>query len=107
MNPPSIIRTSTADLYDAHVMKNYSRAPLTLVRGSGTKVWDDQGNAYLDFTSGIAVNALGHCHPQWVAAVQRQAGEFVHASNLFRNPNQAELARRLTGYAGPGRVLFC
>ncbi len=107
MNPPSIIRTSTADLYDAYVMKNYSRPALTLVRGSGTKVWDDQGNAYLDFTSGIAVNALGHCHPHWVASVQRQAGEFVHASNLFRNPNQAELARRIVGYAGPGRVFFC
>ena len=104
---PSIIRTSTADLYDAHVLKNYARAPLTLVRGRGTHVWDDQGNRYLDFTSGIAVSALGHCHPGWVAAVQRQAGELIHASNLFRNPNQGDLARRLVGYAGPGRVFFC
>jgi acetylornithine aminotransferase/acetylornithine/N-succinyldiaminopimelate aminotransferase len=107
MSTPSIIRTSTADLYDAHVLRNYARASLTLVRGRGTQVWDDQGNAYLDFTSGIAVSALGHCHPHWVAAVQRQAGELIHASNLFRNPNQAELARRLVGYAGPGRVFFC
>ena len=107
MNPPSLIRTSTAELYDAHVMKNYARAALTLVRGRGTQVWDDQGRVYLDFTSGIAVNALGHCHPHWIAAVQRQAGEFVHASNHFRNPNQGELARRLVGYAGPGRVFFC
>ena len=104
---PSIIRTSTADLYDAHVLKNYARAPLTLVRGRGAQVWDDQGNRYLDFTSGIAVSALGHCHPHWVAAVRRQAGELIHTSNLFRNPNQAELARRLVGYAGPGRVFFC
>jgi acetylornithine aminotransferase/acetylornithine/N-succinyldiaminopimelate aminotransferase len=107
MSTPSIIRTSTADLYDAYVMKNYSRAALTLVRGKGTQVWDDQGNVYLDFTSGIAVSALGHCHPHWVAAVQRQAGELIHASNLFRNPLQAELARRIVGYAGPGRVFFC
>ncbi len=107
MNSPSIIRTSTADLYDAHVMKNYSRAALTLTRGRGTQVWDDQGNGYLDFTSGIAVSALGHCHPHWVAAVQRQASELIHTSNLFRHPNQAELARRLVGYAGPGRVFFC
>jgi acetylornithine aminotransferase/acetylornithine/N-succinyldiaminopimelate aminotransferase len=70
-------------------------------------VWDDQGARYLDFTSGIAVSALGHCHPHWVATVQRQAGELVHVSNLFRNPNQGELARRLVGYAGPGRVFFC
>jgi len=104
---PSLVRTSTADLYDAHVLKNYARAPLTLVRGRGAVVWDDQGNRYLDFTSGIAVSALGHCHPHWVAAVQRQAAELIHTSNLFRNPNQAELARRLVGYAGPGRVFFC
>jgi acetylornithine aminotransferase/acetylornithine/N-succinyldiaminopimelate aminotransferase len=103
----SLIRSSAADLYDAHVMKNYSRQALTLVRGSGARVWDDQGNAYLDFTSGIAVNALGHCHPDWVAAVRRQAGELIHVSNLFRHPVQAELARRLVGRAGPGRVFFC
>jgi acetylornithine aminotransferase/acetylornithine/N-succinyldiaminopimelate aminotransferase len=70
-------------------------------------VWDDAGNSYLDFTSGIAVSALGHCHPHWVALIQRQAGELIHTSNLFRHPNQAELARRLVGYAGPGRVFFC
>lgn len=107
MSLPSIVRTNTADLYDAHVLKNYARAPLTLVRGRGAQVWDDAGNAYLDFTSGIAVSALGHCHPHWVAAVQRQAGELIHTSNLYRNPNQGELARRLVGYAGPGRVFFC
>jgi acetylornithine aminotransferase/acetylornithine/N-succinyldiaminopimelate aminotransferase len=107
MTAPAIVRTNTAELYDAHVMKNYGRSPLTLVRGAGTTVWDDAGNAYLDFTSGIAVSALGHCHPHWVASVQRQAGELIHVSNLFRNPNQGELARRLVGYAGPGRVFFC
>jgi acetylornithine and succinylornithine aminotransferases len=104
---PSIVRTSTAELYDAHVLKNYGRPAVTLVRGRGTQVWDDAGNSYLDFTSGIAVSALGHCHPHWVSAVQRQAGELIHVSNLFRNPNQGELARRLVKYAGPGRVFFC
>ncbi|HVS53216.1 MAG TPA: aspartate aminotransferase family protein [Opitutaceae bacterium] len=107
MNSPTIVRTSTAELYDAHVLKNYARQPLTLVRGRGTQVWDDAGKSYLDFTSGIAVSALGHCHPHWVAAVQRQAGELIHVSNLFRNPQQGELARRIVGYAGPGRVFFC
>ncbi|MCS6242245.1 MAG: aspartate aminotransferase family protein [Opitutus sp.] len=107
MNRSDVASPSTADLYDAHVMKNYGRPPLTLVRGSGSYVWDDQGRKFLDFTSGIAVCALGHCHPHWVAEVQRQAGELVHVSNLFRNPNQGELARRLVGYAGPGRVFFC
>jgi acetylornithine/N-succinyldiaminopimelate aminotransferase len=107
MSNQTIVRTSTADLYDAFVMKNYARASLTLTRGRGAQVWDDQGNSYLDFTSGIAVSALGHCHPHWVAAVQRQAGELIHVSNLFRNPNQAELARRLVQRAGLGRVFFC
>ena len=103
----SIVRTNTADLYDAYVLKNYARAPLTLVRGRGSRVWDDQGNGYLDFSSGLAVSSIGHCHPHWVAAVQRQAGELIHTSNLFRHPNQGELARRLVGYAGPGRFFFC
>ena len=107
MTTPSIVRTNTAELYDAHVLKNYARAPLTIVRGRGAQVWDDAGNSYLDFTSGIAVSALGHCHPHWVAAVQRQAAELIHVSNLFRNPQQGELARRLVHYAGPGRVFFC
>jgi acetylornithine/N-succinyldiaminopimelate aminotransferase len=107
MSAPSVIRTSTADLYDAHVLKNYARPAITLTRGRGTQVWDDAGHSYLDFTSGIAVSALGHCHPHWVTSVQRQAGELIHTSNLFRHPNQAELARRLVGYAGPGRVFFC
>ena len=107
MSAPSILRTSTAELYDAHVLKNYARAAITLVRGRGTQVWDDAGNVYLDFTSGIAVSALGHCHPHWVASVQRQAGELIHTSNLFRHPNQGELARRMVKFAGPGRVFFC
>ncbi|MEI7551595.1 MAG: aspartate aminotransferase family protein [Verrucomicrobiota bacterium] len=107
MNPPAIVRTRTAELYDAHVLKNYARAALTLVRGQGAQVWDDAGRAYLDFTSGIAVSSLGHCHPHWVEAIRRQAGELNHVSNLFRHPNQGELARRLVQRAGPGRVFFC
>ncbi len=104
---PEITRPSTAELYDAYVLKNYGRPALTLVRGEGTRVWDDTGRRFLDFSSGIAVNALGHAHPHWVAAVQAQAAQLAHTSNLFRNPLQGELARRLVGYAGPGRVFFC
>jgi acetylornithine aminotransferase/acetylornithine/N-succinyldiaminopimelate aminotransferase len=107
MSQPSIVRTNTAELYDTYVMKNYPRAPLTLVRGQGVSVWDDTGREYLDFTSGVAVAALGHCHPDWVEAIRRQAGELIHVSNLFRHPNQGELARRIVQHAGPGRVFFC
>ncbi|MCF7689413.1 MAG: aminotransferase class III-fold pyridoxal phosphate-dependent enzyme, partial [Cephaloticoccus sp.] len=98
---------TTADLYDAHSLRNYNRSPLTLVRGAGIYVWDDEDRRFLDFTSGIAVNTLGHCHPDWVEAVQKQTAQLIHVSNLFRNPQQGELARRLAGYAGPGRVFFC
>lgn len=107
MNPPTIVRTNTAELYDAYVMKNFAKAPLTLVRGEGVWAWDDTDRKYLDFAAGIAVNALGHCHPDWVAAIRRQAGEFVHCSNLYRNPNYGELARRIVRQAGPGRVYLC
>ena len=100
MNQPTIVRTNTAELYDAYVMKNYARSALTLVRGLGVLVWDDTGKEYLDFTSGIAVNALGHCHPVWVEAIRRQAGELIHTSNLYRHPNQGELARKLVQQAG-------
>jgi len=107
MTAPSIVRTSAAELYDAYVMKNFARAPLTLVRGAGVWAWDDTGRRYLDFSSGIAVNALGHCHPDWVEAIRRQAGELIHCSNLYRNPLYGEVARRLVRHAGPGRVYLC
>ena len=81
--PAAIVRSAAAELYDAHVLRNYPRQPVTLVRGRGTRVWDDQGNSYLDFSSGIAVDSLGHCHPHWVAAVQRQAAEIVHDGGVF------------------------
>ena len=98
---------TTAALYDRYVLGNYGQAPLTLVEGQGTRVRDSQGKDYLDFTMGIAVNALGHCHPRWVRRVQEQAATLAHVSNLFRNEPQAMLAERLCSYAGEGRVFFC
>ena len=64
------------------VMPTYARSPLTLVRGEGSTVWDDAGNAYLDFAGGIAVTAIGHSHPRWVAAVTQQglADRMTHIS---------------------------
>ncbi|MGF1448106.1 MAG: aspartate aminotransferase family protein [Opitutales bacterium] len=99
-------QTTQSD-YARHLLGNYGPAPLTAVRGEGCYLWDDAGRRYLDFGSGIAVNALGHAHPKWVAAVQAQAAELVHCSNLYRIPAQAELARRLVEKIGPGRLLFC
>ena len=65
------------------------------------------GKAYLDFTSGIAVTALGHSHPKWIAAVKDQIEQLVHCSNLFRIPSQQALADQLIALTGPGQVLFC
>lgn len=97
----------TAALYDAHVLKNYGPAPITLVRGEGSHVWDAENRRYLDFCTGIAVNTLGHAHPVWVGRVGEQLGKLVHVSNLYHVPQQAELARRLCDKAGTGKVFFC
>lgn len=105
-NPPP--PGATRALYDRHVLPTYGRFPLTLVRGEGTRVWDDAGRAYLDFTSGIAVTSLGHCPPALVAAIRAQAGTLLHVSNLFHTPQQAQLAERLTRLIGlEGRIFFC
>ena len=99
---------STAELYERHVMPTYARFPLALVRGKGPRVWDENGRSYLDFTSGIAVNALGHAHPALQQALAQQAGELIHTSNLFLTRPQAELAARITSFVGiPGKVFFC
>lgn len=97
----------TADLHARHLLGNYAAPALTLVRGEGSRVWDDAGRAYLDFSTGIAVNALGHAHPHWVARVREQAGRLAHVSNLYRNEPAARLAAALARRCGPGRGLFC
>ncbi|WP_243766260.1 acetylornithine transaminase [Streptomyces sp. GC420] len=89
-------------------MDNYGTPRIALVRGAGTKVWDADGNEYLDFVGGIAVNALGHAHPAVVNAVSAQMGTLAHISNLFIAEPPVALAERLLHLAGrPGRVYFC
>jgi acetylornithine/N-succinyldiaminopimelate aminotransferase len=88
------------------VMPTYTRYPLTLVRGEGTRVWDERGNAYVDFAGGIAVVAIGHSHSRWVAAVTEQAATLAHVSNLWSTGPQEDLARRLTALAGFGLAFF-
>ncbi len=89
------------------IMNTYARFPLTLVKGEGTRVWDDSGREYLDFISGIAVNTLGHTHPKLTAALAEQAGTMLHCSNLFHIPKQQQLADRLTRLSGLDAVFFC
>ena len=89
------------------LMKNYGAPPFDAVRGEGLYLYDGAGHRYLDFGSGIAVTSVGHSHPKWVDAVQRQAAVLTHSSNLYGIPEQQRLADRLVARAGPGRVFFC
>ena len=92
---------------EQYLMRTYSRFPLALVRGAGVYVWDAAGNRYLDFVSGLAVNALGHCHPRVVTAVRAQAGRLLHVSNLYHLELQVQLARLLVENSALDRVFFC
>jgi acetylornithine/N-succinyldiaminopimelate aminotransferase len=89
------------------LLPTYERQPILFVRGRGVYLWDSQGKRYLDFLSGIGVNALGHSHPAVEAAIKRQAGRLIHVSNLFFHEYQAELARLLTKISGLDRAFFC
>jgi acetylornithine/N-succinyldiaminopimelate aminotransferase len=89
------------------LLSTYERQSILFKRGRGVYLWDDQGKRYLDFLSGIGVNALGHNHPAIVGAIKRQAGRLIHISNLFFHEYQAELAQLLTQISGLDRAFFC
>ncbi len=91
----------------AHVVPSYARMPVELVRGAGTRVWDADGNEYLDFLSGISVLNVGHCHPAVVEAVREQAGTLTHVTNLFYTAPAMRLAERLAQSSLGGKVFFC
>jgi len=97
--------------FEAVMMPNYGTPPLALARGEGCRVWDTDGNQYLDLIAGIAVSALGHAHPAIVEAVTTQAGTIAHTSNLFVHEPGVKLAERLLGLLhaedGGARVFFC
>ena len=90
----------------AHLLGVYARVPVLLMRGRGMQVWDADGRRYLDFTAGIAVNALGHGDPEWAAVVADQAGRLTHTSNLFTNLPMVALAERLTRSSFAEKVFF-
>lgn len=97
------------ELEARYIMNTYNRQEdrtLVLVKGAGSRVWDNKGKDYLDFVGGLAVNILGHCHPDVVAAICFQAGELIHASNLYYTRPQAELARVLVEHSAGDRVFF-
>ena len=94
------------DLQSQWVMGTYA-PEIMLVKGAGAKVWDIDGREYLDFASGISVCNLGHCHPRVTEAIQKQAAQLVHVSNLYMNPNQPYLASLIAKHSFGGRVFFC
>jgi len=94
--------------FEAVMMPNYGTPPLALARGAGCRVWDADGNQYLDLIAGIAVSALGHAHPAIVNAVSSQVARLAHSSNLFVHEPGVALAERLLALLrADGRVFFC
>jgi acetylornithine/N-succinyldiaminopimelate aminotransferase len=89
------------------VMGTYARNPVEFVRGEGTRLWDDEGNEYLDFLAGISVAQLGHCHPAVVEAVRDQAGRLMHVGNLFYTQPGMRLAASLSERSLGGKVFLC
>jgi predicted acetylornithine/succinylornithine family transaminase len=106
-----MIMTTTApdviSLESAHLLQVYRRLPIVFERGSGSRLFDTTGRAYLDFVSGIGVCALGHAHPRLASAIAAQAHELLHTSNLFFHPLQGQLAARLAALSGLPRAFFC
>ncbi len=100
-------KPSTADMADHVIFETYGKRPLTLVKGSGCRVWDDKGKEYLDFVGGIAVCALGHCSPLVTKILDEQSRTLVHVSNLYYTVPQVELARLLVENSFADRVFFC
>lgn len=88
------------------LINSYGRLPVSFVRGEGTRLWDSEGNEYLDALGGIAVCALGHCHPAVTAAINEQAKTLLHTSNLFAIDNQHNLAQKLCDLTGMEAVFF-
>jgi acetylornithine/N-succinyldiaminopimelate aminotransferase len=89
------------------LMPTYARNPVEFVRGEGTRLWDDDGNEYLDFLTGISVTQLGHCHPRLLEAVRGQAGRLMHVGNLYYTEPGMRLAARLSEHSLGGKVFLC
>jgi acetylornithine/N-succinyldiaminopimelate aminotransferase len=95
------------ELERTSVVPSYARMPVEFVRGEGSRMWDSEGNEYLDFLCGISVTSLGHCHPKVVKAVSEQVTQLMHASNLYYTEPAMLLAQRLSQSSLGGKVYFC
>src|SRR3981189_2629438 len=104
LKPQVIAMTNSAT---SHLLPVFARVDLGFERGEGAWLVATNGERYLDFTSGVAVNALGHAHPHLVAALQEQATKLWHMSNLFKSPDGERLAARLCEQSFADQVFFC
>ena len=106
--PPAVDSSvqSIMDLEREYLLQNYARYPLLIARGKGCYAYDREGRRYLDFITGIGVNALGHAHPRIVKVIREQAATLIHSSNLYYHPFQGPLAERLARASGLKRAFF-
>src|SRR5579871_3465537 len=95
-----------AELERRYLIPVYNRYPLAIARGKGVFVYDLEGRRYLDFITGIGVNALGHAHPRIVKVIREQTALLIHSSNLYYHPYQGPLAQRLARMSGLERAFF-
>jgi acetylornithine/N-succinyldiaminopimelate aminotransferase len=107
INSQLSIHESVVEKDAQYVMQTYGRQPIVLSKGLGSRVWDVNGNEYIDCVAGIAVNNIGHCHPVMVDALKAQAEKLIHVSNLYYTELQAELAEKLVNITGMSRVFLC
>lgn len=92
---------------DEHLLPTYRKAEEVFVHGSGARLFDDKGHAFLDFISGIGVSALGHAHPRLTAALHDQVGKLLHVSNLYRHGLTEDVAARIARLTGMEATFFC
>ncbi len=107
LSAPPTDAPGAIELEQQHVLQSYARYPIVVASGKGMVVYDENRRRYLDFVSGIGVNALGHAHPRIVKVLREQAGRLIHCSNLYYNQYQGRLAARLAELSGLDRAFFC
>jgi acetylornithine/N-succinyldiaminopimelate aminotransferase len=107
MSEPTASLARLRELERDYALPTYVRNPVEFVRGEGVRLWDADGNEYLDFLAGISVLNIGHCHPRVVAAVREQVGCLTHATNLYYTEPAMELSRRLSESSLGGKVFLC
>ena len=101
------VQQETAEKEKSLLVQTYDRLPVLFERGEGVYLYDSEGKRYLDFLSGIGVNALGHAHPEIRRAIEEQAGKLLHTSNLFYHHYQSRVAEKLIAMSGLDRAFFC